>query len=801
MYLCDLIKNVRTISVLYGAEIYSIQQSQRMNEQLLKNTILLCALMFFWGALLQGQTRLEIKFSKEAGKYNNAVRLTLESEIGAAIHYTLNGSEPTRSSAKYNTPLIINKTTVIRAIAYKNAKASSVYTRTYLLNEETKFMIVSVVVEPNILNNPQTGWLHKGPNADSAYPYLGANYWNRREVSANAEFFEADGQQVFGSRVGLKLFGGMSRTFAQKSFTISARDIYGDKRIEYQIFPNEKQKKYKHLVIRNAGSDCEKAHFRDAFMTSLLDGVDIEKQSYRPILYFVNGEYWGIYFLRDKVNRYFVDYAGEADRDSIDLIEHKDRVKSGSLRHYNKMLAYMSKNDLNDEKHFEYINTQMDINNFMTLQVAQIYFDNQDAGGNIKFWRPKTPEGRWRWVLYDTDWGFGLQDSKAYQFNTLQLQTAADSEVWPNPAWSTFILRSLLKNKTFEAGFVNRFADYMNSYFEPNRVESKIDSFEQMLLPEINRHINRWGYSKQVWRANINVMHTFAKERPKYMIGFLQEKFDIGAARTFELTVTQGGKVLINNNITVEKQLKGKYFEKVPITLKALPDYGNQFLHWELPDGKKSEDAIVFVLKKDLNKVKAVFKDSNHPMDGRVVINEISPNNKTSGDWIELYNLSEEVIKLSGWVLRDANHGFRIEKGVIPAKGYLILSEDTASFKAAFPLVKNIIGNFDFGISKKKEQIRLFASNGALIDSVNYELEKVDSVFTLSLVFPTMENGDQHNWSIITSTGTPGAPNPGYEQKLKAIQQKKYWWMGGSFLLVVTVLGIFVWRRKKTTKV
>jgi hypothetical protein len=767
-------------------------------KQYLKNTlILIFGLICFQ---LNAQMKLEIRFNKEAGRYENAIRITMDSEVGSSIHYTTNGSRPNRSSAKFNSPIIINKTMTLQAVAFKGNKSSEIYTKTYLIDENTAFMVVALTVEPDILNNSQTGWLNKGPNADSIYPFLNANYWTRREVSANIEIFETDGTVVFNDKVGLKLFGGMSRTFNQKSFAIATRDIYGANRINYRIFPDKKQKKYKHLVIRNSGSDCEKAHFRDPFMSGLLNDIDIEKQSYRPIIYYVNGRYWGIYYLRDKVNRYFVGYSSASHRDSIDLIEHQERVKVGDIKHYNKMLKYLRRNDLGKKEHYDYINTQMDVDNFLTLQTAQIYFDNQDAGGNIKFWRPRTADGRWRWVLYDTDWGFGLQEKEAYKFNTLQLHTDPNSTVWPNPQWSTFILRNLLENKDFEQAFVNRFADYMNTIFEPNRVESRIDSFRQILLPEIDRHISRWKYNKLMWNRHIERMHLFATERPAYMRKFLQQKFDIGEARNIELTANEGGHIIVNNHTKVTHQLKGKYFEKVPIILKAFPNYGYVFSHWELPDGKKSEEEIIFSLANKINKIKAVFKDSNHPMDGKVVFNEISPNNKESKDWVELFNLSEEPINLKGWIFRDTRHSFNLPNMTIPAEGYLILSADTAAFRTAFPKVKNVVGNFDFGISKKNEMLRIFANNGALIDSVFYDLNDMDSTFTLSLPFPSMENSDEQNWSIITGIGTPNQPNPGYQQKLQSMRQRQIFLIGGGVLAIFGI-GFFAFkyfRRKET---
>ena len=166
-------------------------------KRYLKNTLtLIFGLICFQ---LNAQMKLEIRFSKEAGRYNNAIRITMDSEVGSSIHYTTNGTRPNRSSKKFNSPVIINKTTTLQAVAFKGNKSSVIYTKTYLIDENTAFMVVALTVEPDILNNSQTGWLHKGPNADSIYPFLNSNYWTRREVSANIKL-----QMDLGSYVGLR---------------------------------------------------------------------------------------------------------------------------------------------------------------------------------------------------------------------------------------------------------------------------------------------------------------------------------------------------------------------------------------------------------------------------------------------------------------------------------------------------------------------------------------------------------------------------------------------------------------------
>ncbi|MBK8702346.1 MAG: CotH kinase family protein [Saprospiraceae bacterium] len=133
------------------------------------------------------------------------------------------------------------------------------------------------------------------------------------------------------------------------------------------------------MELRNSGSDFGKTHFRDAFMTGLLDEVDIDKQAYRPVHVYINGKYWGIYNIREKVNRFFIADHHDVDKDSIDLLEHKGLVRRGSIRHYRHMLSFIEKKGLRDSANYAYVQKLMEVDNFMDYQIAQIFYDNQDA--------------------------------------------------------------------------------------------------------------------------------------------------------------------------------------------------------------------------------------------------------------------------------------------------------------------------------------------------------------------------------------------------------------------------------------
>ena len=768
--------------------------------------ILLLANICLWGQ--EGKQKrakakhLDLEFSLEGGYYEDEIHLKLKCP-GARIYYTLDGTKPSYHSNHYRSPIQIKRTTVVRAIARRGKKKSKLRSHTYFIDEPgTTFPTVSIAIPPEVLFDAETGLYMNGPNViDSLWKKDGANFWSRKEVKINTEIFESDGNCEFNSISGFRLFGGMSRLFPQKSMTIVARDRYGKKRIRHRVFGKDGLKDFKFLVLRNSGSDFGKSHFRDALMTGLLEDWDIEKQDYRPAHTYINGKYWGIYNIREKVNKYFIEDHCDVDKDSIDFMEHRRVLKEGSRRRYVKLIKYLTKNDMSDPVHYAHIQSQMDVTNFIDYQIAQIYFDNKDAGGNIKFWRPQTDNGKWRWILYDTDWGFGLHNSKAYKNNSLTFHTEPNGPDWPNPSWSTLILRSLLKNESFQHEFLNRFSDHMNTTFERKHVEQKIDALYTALRPEMERQLDRWKLSEKVWKNHVYRMRKFARKRSNYMRMHLMERFETGTTVELRLSCNYGGKVVINNNVKIEGQnFKGQYFQKVPIRLKATPDFGYRFSHWEGIDVGEGTFEVNMRFRKKSTVIRAVFEPYTHPYAGQIMINEISANNNKSKDWVELYNASDETVNLEGWIFTDNSNQYVLPKVKIYPKNYLILSEDSTKFNKYFKEIYDYAGEFDFGLNKMHETLGLYANDGAMIDSVSYLVEPTDSTFTLGLLLPHLDNGDRQNWEIIKGAGTPNLPNPYYLES--HIKSKQEFWtrIGVSLGLLLVCFFVLQYRHSNRRK-
>ena len=628
---------------------------------------------------------------------------------------------------------------------------------------------------------------------DTLWKKPGANFWSRSEFPASVEFFETDGRCAYRNQSGFRLFGGMSRLFPQKSIAIVARSRYGDSRIRHKVFGKGGLNKFKFLVLRNSGSDFGKTHFRDALMTGLVDEWDIDKQDYRPVHVYINGQYWGIYNIREKVNRFFIaGHHPEVDNDSIDLIEHRYTRKRGSTRHYLNLLSFLEKNSLANPANYAYVQTQMDVQNFMDYQIAQIYFDNQDAGGNIKFWRPHKPGGRWRWILYDTDWGFGLHGRDTYKHNSLAFHTNPDGPSWPNPPWSTFLLRKLLENEEFEKAFVNRFAGYLSTSFSEETVLNRIDSIYQDLLPEIPRHLDRWNLSRSKWEEEVAIVREFAQERPAYVRMHLMGRFNTGPQRRLIVSTSPGGRIIINGRIAVSNDtIELVYFENFPVTIRAVAHHGYQLSRWEGIGANETVREFTFTLNKESTHLHARFDEFIHPMEGKLVINEICPKNGKAGDWLEIFNASRNRVSLKGWTLGDLKRNeFVFPEAYIGPNDYLVLARDSAKFVQAYPGAYNVLNGLNFGLNKRKESLALYSILGAMVDSIVYAVPPTDTSFTLNLLLPYLDNSEPDNWEFRYGDGSPNAANPYYvESRVRNVQAQ---WMQMGLAAGVLLLSLIL---------
>ena len=718
----------------------------------------------------------ELNLSESSGFYSGqslVVGISSEDE-GVEIYYTIDGSEPNTNSSIYNSSIQIEENTVVRAASFKNGWLNSpIKTGTYIFNDENyNLPSIFLSTNPNNFFDYNTGIYELGPNASEDYPHYGANFWEDWEKPIYIELLETD-NSYFSSNGGVKIFGGWSRGQAQKSLSLFARSQYGSSEFNHSFFPDLDIDSFQSLVLRNSGNDWNFTMLKDGFITGLLKDIDLEVQAYKPVMVYLNGQFWGLYNLREKVNEHFISSHHAVDPDEIDLIEVQT-ANEGTIDNYNELISYVSSADMNDFAVFDSLSRWIDIDNHINYNVSQIFADNRDwPGNNIKYWRPQQSDGLWRWILYDTDFGFGIPwNGQSYNYNTLLFALEENGPGWPNPPWSTLLFRKLLQNDTYSERFINIFCDRLNSVFNSEFMVNRLDSMASNIENIIPSHQNRWPSSAPDWDSQIQVVRTFAQNRPEFMRQFLENYFNLPEKVEPNFYAVTGGKIKINSFIPKEYPWSGYYYPNVPIEVSAIADQGYIFSGWaQFPDSSSSikiQAAQGFALT-------AFFVPFGDGDNVDLVINEINYNSSDqfdTGDWLEIYNNGSELVDISGWYFTDENEENRFlfpENSNIEPYSYIVLVQNMESFSTLFPATSNLYGSFNFGLSGGGEEISLYDISGGLIDQVEYDdespwpTEPDGSGATLELIHPDSLNNSASSWGFSSENGTPGFKNSIFE--------------------------------------
>jgi hypothetical protein len=572
----------------------------------------------------------KVVFSHRSGFYDTGFTLRLSHpQDDAVIRFTLDGSEPDEGSEVFaegvtvmdrsNLPLSISliatgedwippgdvhrQAQVVAARAFINGcNPSPVSYAVYFINENRSFQhqipVLSIITDKRNFFDTTTGIYVKGNRAVANYDRRGEQ-WER---PIHLDFFETDGSVVYSGGAGVRLHGGTSRKFPQKSLRVYFRNEYGNNRLQYQVFPDLPVESFKRLILRSSGHDDKFTMIRDGMMSTLLRNTHLDVMAFRAAAVYINGEYWGIHNIRERLDKYYIQSHHDVDPENIDLLAYTRHIADqGDDEHYKYLLEFLEKSEMSDDSVFHFVGTLMDIDNYTDYKISEIIFYRWDTG-NIRHWRERSPDGRWRWMMFDMDTGYGgfWALDEPWNFNMLKYNTEAAGP-WRhllghdhNQPLATFLLRKLLENPGYRQKFVSRFADLLNTNFLPGVALSLIDEMSGAIAEEMPFHIQRWNRieSLEAWHGHLDHMRSFARFRPDIQRQQIIEFFELDTTVNVVVDVNRrhSGSVKLNtihiqsSTPGVSEEVypwQGIYFKGQNITLTALPAYGYEFSHWE----------------------------------------------------------------------------------------------------------------------------------------------------------------------------------------------------------------------------
>lgn len=549
-------------------------------------------------------------FSLDAGFYPAPVQITLSyPDTTALIYYSLNGNEPSPTKGiLYTAPIPVDTNATIRARVFAAGLVpGEISTKSFFINRIHDLPVISIATDSMNLWDDSTGIYAFGPDDYSHnFPYKGANFWESWKVPAHLEVFEANDAQVISQNLNLSISGNFSRAYAQKSFNLEAKDALGKKSIPYQVFPQLPIAEYKSFKVRNGGQDWSSTTMRDALNQTLIEGcMDLEHQSNRPAAIYLNGQYWGILNMEEKIDADYIEehYPGISG-DSIDLLQINAHAIEGDSLGYMQMIDFITANAMTVQQNYDWVKTQMDVHNYIDYELLRIYLAATDwPSNNIKYWRPHDGSRRWRWILWDTEKSTDILSSNNTGIDHNTLNWATDHNIFTGnyPSWATFLLKSLLTSSEFKNDFIRHFANHINFTFCPLRMDSVIDAFRNRLAFEMPSHIARWGNTNDTidnwsagyfqnmaqWNTEVDTIKLFFDNRAHYMRDYIMQQFGIGD--TSELTMNvippAGGIVFVDSFEVPANPCHLVYFNGYAATLTAQPNSGYTFTGWTTAGG------------------------------------------------------------------------------------------------------------------------------------------------------------------------------------------------------------------------
>lgn len=698
-------------------------------------------------------------FNIPGGFYNSTQSITINHDnIGDIVYYSLNNSLPDELSDIYTGPISISNTEVVRAISYHDGYLpSTVKSNIYIMNESFALPVLAIIMDSLDLY---------GSKGIYSNPWNEGIEWER---FCQLQYF-IDGKLDMQANSGIRIQGGNSVGMAKKSFRLFFRSDYGNGKLEYPLFGPNTVSSFENIVVK-AGYDDDITTSTGTLLRDVLS-VDLwnktgglSTNSNWAMLYLMD-KFWGLYNLRESVNEHFVmSHTGLTDFDFIRFGRTGPDVKYGTIDEWSKLENLVNSLDFTTDEAFYSISQEVDMEYLINFTAFMHCSQYRGWTWNASAYKDRSPDGRWRWLIWDTDRSFTSRSWNG--FNEAQ-------STWAEK-WTNFILKALYQNDIFNQKLIARISDLLNTTFLPDNAIEVLDSLYTIVNLEMHREIARWKPSNTYWNDNVENVRVFLRDRPDYLKNQLIDRFELGNEYKISLAVEGKGNIQISTLKINQFPWEGYYFEDYPVELTAQANPGYKFKGWE---GIDSSDINIEINLEADSEVKAVFEiDSSYIDSAAIIINEICylPDpSKYTNDWIELYNPYPFDVDISGWILKDNNeaHYFTFpDYTTIKGGDYIIVANNSDAFKYYFPETNNITGSFGlgdngFGLSNNADAVRLYNDSNYLVDSVSYlnsyPWPLVSDIYggSIQLIFSSEDNSNPDNWAYSSNIRyTPGYKN------------------------------------------
>lgn len=540
--------------------------------------------------------------SHAAGFYNGPITVNLVVPPGTTVHYTTDGSEPTANSNTYSGPIFIGQTTVLKARAFptsNNLLPGFTLVNTYFINEKHFMPVLSLAGD------------------DIMTLLLGSQI----EPRGSFEFFENE-ERIDLAYGEFNKHGNDSWAYDQRGIDYITRDQMGyTSSISHQIFPQKNRDNFQRLILKAAANDnypalSDGAHIRDAYVHTLAQKAQLEldARTYRPCVIYINGQYWGIYEIREKVDDpdYTRYYYNQGEK-WIDFIKTWGATweEYGSRQDWDDLHYFITTNDMSVPSNYQYAKERLNMLSLIDYFIINTHTVCQDwLNWNTAWWRGRKPDGqakKWRYTLWDMDATFGHY----INYTGIPDPSANADPCYGEDLFADFeghgkLIQSLMANEEFHSLYVNRYADLNNSFFTCDFMIDLLDSLLAAIEPEMPAHINRWGGSLSQWQQNVQQLKDFIYARCTVIDQGIVECYDVEGPYPVTVLVypdNQMNKVRVNTFVPGSFPYVGDYFAGTNLSFAALPQDGWVLDHWEVVNNDFAPDPLADTIHLSLDNV------------------------------------------------------------------------------------------------------------------------------------------------------------------------------------------------------
>ena len=533
-------------------------------------------------------------FNPMPGIHAAPVNVTLTADPTSTIYYTTDGSLPDNTDNLYTGPILIDNTTVLKAVAYSNDPSilpSFMEYGTYFINVSHSLKILSVSGrESSNANDPELFELIAGGQ--------------QIDPRGTFELYESDGTLVDKAKGEFNKHGNDSWAYAQRGFDYITRDQFGyNYAVKGDLFNDVDRDKFQRLIVKCAANDNypfsygnSGAHIRDAYVQSLSQVADLrlDERSYEPCVMYLNGQYWGVYELREKVDD--IDFTDHYyDQDSVEFLKTwggtwvdvlVDGQNAADVENsWDNMRTYITSNDMTDPASYNLVKSQFNTGSLIDYFILNSYIVNADwLNWNTAWWHGLKEDGdkkKWRYILWDMDNTFDHGANYTGMPNTDTDANPCDAENLGNiggqghiPIWN-----ALIQNDDFFDDYINRWSNLSNSYLSCDFMIQHLDSLINTIEPEMQSQIDRWGGTYAEWTANVQQMRDFMLERCNVLNSAIVDCYDVEGPYNVTVVIEGMGEVDVNNFFEVDElntPFNTSYFGGVNVNFEVIDgDFSN----------------------------------------------------------------------------------------------------------------------------------------------------------------------------------------------------------------------------------